>query len=131
MLNAMKLYICTVSLLSTCYERARESVSGTNDSSTATRALTSGSCPGVEQNATKWMPNMAGLVRTPPYEPILMNQDDSKQCEHLLSQENDPSYYSHILLYQVSTQSRYDLGHIGPTTDRPRIDLGAAERNGS
>ena len=37
------------------------------------------------------MPNMAGLVRTPPFEPISMNQDDSKQCEHLLCQENDPS----------------------------------------
>ena len=29
--------------------------------------------------------------RTPPFEPISMNQDDSKQCEHLLCQENDPS----------------------------------------
>ena len=34
------------------YERARESVSRTINSSTATRALTRGSCPGVEQNAT-------------------------------------------------------------------------------
>ena len=32
---------------------------------------------------------------------------------------------SHILLYQVSTRSRDDLGHLGPTADRPRIDLGA------
>ena len=28
---------------------------------------------------------------TPPFEPISMIQDDSKQCEHLLSQEKDPS----------------------------------------
>jgi hypothetical protein len=27
-----------------------------------------------------------------PFEPILMNQDDSKQCEHLLSQQNNASY---------------------------------------
>ena len=37
------------------------------------------------------LPNMAILVHTPPFEPILMNQDDSKQWEHLLSQENGPS----------------------------------------
>ena len=27
-----------------------------------------------------------------PFEPISMNQDDSKQWEHLLSQENGPSW---------------------------------------
>ena len=27
-----------------------------------------------------------------PFEPIFMNQDDSKQCEHLLSQQNEASY---------------------------------------
>ena len=37
------------------------------------------------------MPNMAILARSPPYATISMPQDDSKQWEHLLSQENDPS----------------------------------------
>ena len=38
------------------------------------------------------LPIMAIMGCSPPFEPISTNQDDSKQWEHLLSQENDPSW---------------------------------------
>ena len=51
--------------------------------------------PAMTRFDPPYLPNKAILVRMPPCEPISMNQDDSKQWEHLLSQENDPSW-SHL-----------------------------------
>ena len=55
-----------------------------------------------------YLPNKAILVRMPPCEPISMNQDDSKQWEHLLSQENDPSWpdFELLNLHSISLRSR-------------------------
>ena len=55
-----------------------------------------------------YLPDKAILVRTPPCEPISMNQDDSKQWEHLLSQENDPnwSYIASLNLDSICLRSR-------------------------
>ena len=55
-----------------------------------------------------YLPNMAVLVGTPPIEPMLMNQYDSKQWEHLLSQENDSSWSDLALLnlHSISFRSR-------------------------
>ena len=43
-----------------------------------------------------------------------MPQDDSKQWEHLLSQENDPSWFgpAHLNLHSISLRSRCDLDDL-------------------
>ena len=60
------------------------------------------------------LPIMEGLVRTQPFEAISMPQDDSKQWEHLLSQENDPSWadLAQLNLHLISKRSQRDLGDL-------------------
>ena len=50
-------------------------------------------------------------VSPTPFEPISMIQDDSKQWEHLLSQENHPDglilhHFAPVNLHSISTRSR-------------------------
>ena len=47
----------------------------------------------------------------PPFEPTLINQDDSKQWEYLLSQENHPSFLAGLILH-LSTSTTVDLATI-------------------
>ena len=49
---------------------------------------------------------------SPPFEPISTNQDDSKHCEHLQSQENDASYSNlgPLHLASISIRSRLISG---------------------
>ena len=58
-----------------------------------------------------YLPYKAILVLTSPFEAISMPQDDSKQCEHLLSQEKDPSWsnLAPLNLHSISLRSRGDL----------------------
>ena len=48
--------------------------------------------PAISHTSPLELPNMAILVSTPQFEPISMNEDDCKLCEHLLSQDNGDSY---------------------------------------
>ena len=63
--------------------------------------------PAMGQFAPPYLPNMAIWACTPPYEAISMPEDDSKQWEHLLSQENDPSWsdFAPLHLYSISLRS--------------------------
>ena len=66
------------------------------------------------------LPNMAILASAPPCEPISMPQDDSKEWEHLLSQEK-MILAGLILHFSTSTQSRYDL--VQSRRPRARAEL--------
>ena len=67
--------------------------------------------PAVGRYGPLDLPIMAILVGAPPCEPISTSQDDSKQWEHLLSQENNPSWSGLALLNlrSISLRSRGDL----------------------
>ena len=79
--------------------------------------------PAMGRYGPLYLPNMAILVSAPPCEPISMPQDDSKQWEHLLSQENDPSWpdLALINLHSISRRSRDDL--VKSRRPRPRAEL--------
>ena len=81
--------------------------------------------PAIGRVGPLYLPNKAILVRTPPCEPISMPQDDSKQWEHLLSQESDPSWadFELLNLQSISLQSRRPRAH----TELPKKATRAAE----
>ena len=64
--------------------------------------------PAIGRFGPPYLPNKAILVGAPPFAPISMPQDDSKQWEHLLSQENGPSWldFSLVNLNSISLRSR-------------------------
>ena len=72
---------------------------------------------------------MAILVRMPPCEPISMPQDDSKQWEHLQSQENGPSWsdLSHLNLPLNLVTISGNLGELAPRAELPKKATRAAE----
>jgi|EP00966_Prymnesium_polylepis_P212354 hypothetical protein len=64
--------------------------------------------PAMGQYGPLYLPIMAVLVRTPPFEAIKLPEDDSKQWEHLLSQENGPgqSDFATLSLHSILLRSR-------------------------
>ena len=76
-----------------------------------------------------YLPNMAILARMPPCEAISMPQDDSKQWEHLLSQENGPSWldFSLVNLNSISMRSRAISATSSTSAELPKKATRAAE----